>query len=238
MQHKTILITGGTSGIGLELVKLLAPTNRIVFCARNADMVAKTQKEIPNTLGITADIQSDNDVKKLYHQINERYGMLNVLMANAGVANFVDYNDPLPSNSLIDMDINFGGTVKLINQFLPLLRSSENPAVILTSSILAKVPVHSMPIYSASKAALHSYSQSLRAQLPFLRVVEVLPPLVDTPLAAAIKTNDKLSPKAVAQKIIGDFEKGKTEIYPGRAVIANFMSRLAPKKIEKMLNSL
>jgi uncharacterized oxidoreductase len=93
-----------------------------------------------------------------------------------------------------------------------------------------------MPIYSASKAALHSFCISLRAKMKQINIVEVLPPFVDTPLIENIQSRDKMNPEKVASIIVSGVQKGKTEIYPGIARLANMMRKVSFKKISQIIN--
>lgn len=217
MKDKIILITGGTSGIGKSLVSNLYKNNTVIVCGRNQEKLDLCKNKFPSIEALQVDISNENDIKKLYDFIDQTSGKLDILINNAGIANFANLTGSNDAISFSDMEVNFKGTVSITTALLPLLKKSVEPIIIIVSSILAKIPFYNLPIYSAAKAALHSYCISLRAQLKNIRVVEVFPPLVDTPLVAEIKTDDKMTPEKVAITIINETLKGKKEIYPGIA---------------------
>lgn len=238
MKNKVILITGGTSGIGKSLVKLLQSDNKIIVCSRNQNKISECKKLFKDVHFVQADIENTENLNKLEHVISEKYGYLDVLINNAGIGNFVDLNKTKPITDFSDIDVNFKGTVQTTTTFIPLLlKSKTNPTIVVTSSILAKIPHYEMPIYSASKAALHSYCISLRAKMKPFNIVEVFPPLVDTSMTKDLKSTDKMNPEKVAAIIVSGIDKGKLEIYPGIARLANLMSKVAFKRISKIINT-
>ena len=136
------------------------------------------------------------------------------------------------------MEVNFKGTVQATSNFVDLLKKSKNkPTVVVLGSILGKVPNHDLPIYSASKAAIHSFCISFRAKQTSINMLEVLPPLVNTPMTESFVSNDKMSPDDVAKSIVNGILKGKEEVYPGQAKLANLMSKVYFKKISNIINA-
>jgi len=238
MKSKVIFITGGTSGIGKALVEQLHQENSVIVCGRNQQRLDECKALYPEVEFIQADISKRTDMKSVQAYINRKYGKLDVLINNAGIGTHIDFNETGQEVDFRDMDVNFRGTVETTSLLLPLLKeSNSNPTVVVVSSILAKVPIYNIPIYSASKAALHSYAISLRQQLNNIQVVEVLPPIVDTPMTEDVKNNGKMSPEAVASTIISGIEKGKKEVYPGMSKVANFMTKVASNRIEALMNA-
>lgn len=238
MKNKIILITGGTSGIGKALVELLHPDNKIIVCSRNQNKISECRKLFKDVDFIQADIANTESLTKLKHEISEKYGYLDILINNAGIANFIDLSKTYTNIDFSDLDVNFKGTIQTTTTFIPLLlKSKKKPTVVITSSILAKIPHHEMPIYSASKAALHSYCVSLRAKMKQLNIIEVFPPLVDTPMTSDLRSTDKMKPEKVASIIISGIDKEKKDIYPGIARLANLMSKISFNRISKIINS-
>jgi uncharacterized oxidoreductase len=142
-----------------------------------------------------------------------------------------------------EIEINFNAPIRMLHYFLPQLKKSDNGTVINTSSGLAYVPFAQAPTYSGTKAALHFWTMGIRPQLKphNIRVVELLPPVVDTPLAHGANAADDNSfklmpPEKMADIFWKDFMNGKEEITPGISKQLKLMSRLAPKFIFKQLN--
>ncbi|MEL6560720.1 MAG: SDR family NAD(P)-dependent oxidoreductase [Bacteroidota bacterium] len=238
MRNKIILVTGGTSGIGKALVALLHAENQVIVCSRNQDKIAECEKRFRDVLYIQADISNIDDLHRAEKIIAETYGRLDILFANAGVANFFDLDSSQSVLDFRDMEVNFKGTVQTVNTFKSLLlNSNKQPTLVITNSILAKIPHYKMPIYSASKAALHSYCTALRSKIKRLTILEIFPPLVDTPMTKDLKSNDKMKPEKIAANIVSSVQRGKKEVYPGVARLANLMSIISFKRISKIINS-
>jgi uncharacterized oxidoreductase len=141
-----------------------------------------------------------------------------------------------------EIEVNLSGPVRMVQQFLPQLLARERALIVNVSSGLAFIPFPVAPIYSATKAGMHAYSQSLRVQLAGTRVavVELAPPGVETPLfrgefAEETKGQKAMDPAVLALRAIAGIEAGKVEIRPGLANLLKIMSRLAP---QFMLNRL
>lgn len=237
MKNNIILITGGTSGIGYSLMKQLQKNNKVIVCARSYTKLERFRDEFKNVTFIRADISNPADVSKLKDKIEQKYGFLDILINNAGVANYVDL-EGRDSLNFDDMDINFKGTLQLTSILIPLIKKSNNaPKIVIISSILSKVPLYEMPIYSASKAALHSYALSLRQTLDNIKVIEILPPLVNTPMTETIDSDAKMEVEKVASIIIRGIEKGKDEVYPGIAKRVNIASKFFFNTISRIVNT-
>jgi uncharacterized oxidoreductase len=142
-----------------------------------------------------------------------------------------------------EIEINYQSPIRVLHHFLPLLKKSNNAVLVNVSSGLAYVPFAQAPVYSGTKSALHFWTKSIRLHLKphNIKVVELLPPVVDTPLAhgADIAEDDNLKP--MPPEKLGDifwkgYVKGAEEITPGISKSLKFMSRLAPAFIFKQLN--
>jgi uncharacterized oxidoreductase len=135
-----------------------------------------------------------------------------------------------------EIEINLSGPVRMIQQFLPHLKTRKDALIVNVSSGLAFIPLTISPVYSATKAAIHSYTQSLRAQLEGtgVTVVELAPPGVETPLfrgefAEEMKGQKGMDVTVLAKKAIAGIEAGKLEIRPGLSNVLKIMSRIAPQ---------
>lgn len=241
-----VLITGGGSGIGLAIAqKFLANDNTVIITGRNLVKLEKVKQENPKIHIYQSDVTDDAEVRMLADDIQEKFDGLDILINNAGIMNLVDAGNE--SNDLHkqmqEIEINYNSPIRLLHYFLPQLKNSENAALVNVSSGLAYVTFSQAPVYSGTKSALHFWTQAIRPQLKphGIKVIELLPPVVDTPLAhgADIAEDDNLKPmpsNKLADIFWKDFINGKEEITPGISKQLKLMSRLAPKFIFKQLN--
>lgn len=187
----TILITGGGSGIGLEIAKALSPANKIIIVGRNKEKLETAAKDLENVFTIQADITDENDVNRLYEEVKTNFGGLNILINNAGnayVYNIASDGDAY-SKAVAEFTTNYFAPIRLSEKFLPLLKQQNEAAIVNVSSIVGFVPGANLPTYSDSKAALHSHTKSLRYELAKdtnIKVFELMPPLVATDFSAEI----------------------------------------------------
>ncbi|HEY5748829.1 MAG TPA: SDR family NAD(P)-dependent oxidoreductase [Chryseolinea sp.] len=214
----TILITGGGSGIGFETAKLLSQQgNTVIITGRNEEKLKAAIQQLSNTHYIVADVTKGDDVNALIGKINQDFPGLNVLMNNAGLV-FLHKVSESPNAATLareEMETNYFAVVNLTTKLLPQLKKQPEAAVINVSSIVAFAPGLSLPTYSASKAALHSYTQALRLSLGHdtnVKVFELMPPLVDTEFAKDIPSDQKISPQEVAEDLVQSLETNKYEI--------------------------
>jgi uncharacterized oxidoreductase len=242
----TILITGGTSGIGFELAaKLLERNNTVIITGRDQARLEAARKKLPQVHTIQSDVSDPRAILLLFEEVTKRFPALNMLINNAGIMRKINLHDR--SNSLEDVsreiETNLVGPMQMIKQFLPHLKAGKSAAIVNVSSGLAFIPLPLSPIYSASKAGLHSYTQSLRIQLKdtSVKVFELAAPGAKTPLNdifGADEVDRRMLmdvPKLVKIAIRG-IEKDKLEIRPGLSNVLKFMSRLAPELMMKALS--
>jgi uncharacterized oxidoreductase len=187
---------------------------------------------------------SDADaIRALHGTVLERFGTLDTLINNAGIMRNLKLTQPRELADLTrEIDVNLSGPIRMVQQFLPHLLTRERALLVNVSSGLAFVPLPVAPVYSATKAAMHSYTQSLRVQLAgtHVTVVELAPPGVETPLfrgefAEETRGQKPMDPTVLAVRTIAGIESGKLEIRPGIANVLKAMSRIAP---QFMLNRL
>lgn len=189
--NNTILITGGGSGIGLEIAKVLSPANKIIIVGRNKEKLDAAAKDLENVFTIQADITNENDVNKLYEEVKTTFGGINILINNAGnayVYNLATDGD-IYSKAVAEFTTNYFAPLRLTDKFLPLLKEQNEAAIVNVSSIVGFVPGSHLPTYSDSKAALHSHTRLLRYELAKetnIKVFELMPPLVATDFSAEI----------------------------------------------------
>ena len=246
---RTILITGGTSGIGLELAKqLIAKGNTVLITGRDAPRLADTKSKLP-VHTYTSDAGNSADIEKLQRTVAADFPDLDTLINNAGIMRNLDLNQPHEVADVTrELAVNLSGPVQMVQAFLPQLKSRPNALIVNVSSGLAFVPFPLSPIYSAAKAGLHAYTRCLRAQLGHsnIRVVELAPPGVETPLfrgefAKEMKGQKAMDVQVLVKQTIAGIQSGKTEIRPGLSNILYVLSRFAPQipfgQMAKMLTS-
>jgi uncharacterized oxidoreductase len=189
----TILITGGGSGIGRALAAAFhALDNQVVIAGRRAGLLQETAAANPGMKSAVLDIGSAEAIRGFAEQLIRQYPALNVVIHNAGIMR----GELLQKGALADAEAtiatNLLGPIRLTAALLPLLREQPRAAIMTVSSGLAFVPLANTPTYCATKAAIHSYTQSLRYQLRDTRiqVLELIPPYVQTELLGARQARD------------------------------------------------
>jgi uncharacterized oxidoreductase len=209
------------------------------------DRLEKAKQRLGDVTIIQSDVSNPDSIKELYEQVSKEFPDLNVLINNAGVMltiNLQDHN--LSANELTkEIDINIKGTIWMNDAFLPLLKKNKNAATVTVSSGLAFVPLPISPVYCATKAALHSYTMSLRAQLKNtgVKVFELAPPATETELLADFNEEDmkgisSMTVQAMVVDFLRGFSRDKYEICPGQSSQMKFMSRYFPSFILKQLS--
>ena len=237
MTGRTILITGGTSGIGLELARqLTARGNTVIVTGRDLDRLEAARQAVPGLHAFQSDVSDPTSVESLYETVSGQFPALNTLMNNAGTMRTIKLGQQHRLSDLTtEVDGNLKGPMWMIQAFLPLLLKQNDSLIVNVSSGLAFIPFPAAPIYSASKAALHAYTQCLRAQLTdtCVSVVELAPPGTETPLfrgefAEEMKGEKGMNVSVLAKRAIEGIEAGKLEIRPGVSNILKIASRVAP----------
>jgi len=245
--ERTILITGGNSGIGYQLAKQLhAKNNRIIIVSRTRNNWQGILEKWPDIKLFQCDLSQKSEVLQLLEtlrskeqQEGQQVGLkIDSLIHCAAIQNTPRLVDNSFSFDDIEVEVttNFTSIVWLTHQFLPSLLARPEAMIVNLSSGLAIYPKTSSAVYCATKAAVHSFSQSLRYQLmdSKVSVVEVLLPLVETPMTRGRGSN-KMSPSDAALHIIEGVERNKTEIYVGKAKVLPFLSRISPSLTKYIL---
>jgi uncharacterized oxidoreductase len=237
LQNSTVLITGGTSGIGLELVKQLTELgSQIIITGRDQDKLTEAQRQFPNVQTFQSDVSNPENIRQLYETVTRQFPDLNIIINNAGEMRLLDLQHT--EKSLEDMsreiDINLSGTIHMVHQFLPQLIKKDSAAIVNVSSGIAFMPYSVAPVYSASKAGVRAYTQSLRLQLKgtSVKVFEMIPPGINTNLQKdwVLPTNASMMMdvgKMVSVAIKG-LQKNKPELKPFLISVINLVSRLIP----------
>ncbi len=242
--NKTVLITGGGSGIGFEIAQLLsAQNNKVIILGRSKTKLELAVKSIPNGAFIVSDITSENDINALAEQITNEYPDLSILINNAASAfayKLTDTNNAY-SNALSEITTNYLAPIRLTEKLLPVLTKQSESAIVNVSSIVAFAPSIKTPTYSDSKAALHSYTQALRitlAENTTVKVFELMPPLVNTDFSEAIGGKENGMPAIeVAHALIEGLQNETLEIYVGQTAPFRELFFSSPQDALVALNS-
>jgi uncharacterized oxidoreductase len=239
---RTILITGGSAGNGLGFaLKFLELGNTVIVTGRRQTVLDEVKSKYPNLHTIQGDVADTAQIKALAAHVKSNFPQLDVLMNNAGIMLHKNLRAPAADleGLMTEVNINVGGVIRTTSAFIDILTANRG-TVINVSSALAFVPLPSAPIYCATKAAVHSYTQSLRFQLEEtgVEVIELMPPGVKTDLTAEMAdgrsvrliTTDELIKKSFAA-----LKAGKLEIRPGQSNQLALLRRLAPNFINGQL---
>ena len=239
---RTVLITGGSAGIGLAFaLKFLELGNEVIVTGRRQAVLDQVKAKYPKLRTIQSDVADPAQIAALAGRVKADFPKLDVLMNNAGIMLYKNLKAPAADLAALmaEMNINVGGVIWTTSAFIDVLTANKG-TVINTSSLFAFVPMPSAPIYSAAKAAIHSYTQSLRFQLEEagVEVIELMPPGVKTELTSdlpegggiTLMTTDELVKQSFAA-----LRAGTLEIRPGKSNQLALMRRLAPDFINRQL---
>jgi uncharacterized oxidoreductase len=195
MTGNTILITGGTSGIGRALAEAFYDRgNRVIVSGRRQALLDEITAGRPGMVGMPLDLDDPASLSRLAEDVRARFPELNVLVANAGISRAenmaADGWDVSAAQAIVETNIM--GVLRVTAELLPLLKRQPDAAIMATSSNLAFVPRADFPTYCASKAFVHSWLQSLRHQLRNVpvEVLELAPPYVQTELTGDSQASD------------------------------------------------
>jgi uncharacterized oxidoreductase len=193
----TVLITGGTSGIGLAFAeKLLALGNQIIICGRREDRLKQINDKYPSIITRKCDITDNVQRTELCNWTLRNFPEMNVLINNAGIQFLADLTKPVNLDRInSEVETNLIAPIHIASLVAAHLETKPEAAIINISSGLAFAPIAIMPIYCATKAAVHSLTMSLRHQLKntTIKVFEIIPPAVDTELGNDRRTDKSQS---------------------------------------------
>jgi uncharacterized oxidoreductase len=188
-QGHTVLVTGGATGIGLGIAELFAARgSQVIICARGEEALAQAKKKLPKLVTFPCDLSRAEERVRLVTWLRATYPALDVLVNNAGIQQRMDVHDPdFWTRARDELAINLEAPLHLSHLLLPLLSGNKGSHIINVSSGLAFVPMARAPVYCATKAAIHSFTQSLRRQVKQdgIEVIEIIPPAVNTDLGGA-----------------------------------------------------
>lgn len=235
IKGKTVLITGGASGIGLEAAKqFLANGASVIITGRNQGKLDDARKLYPAIITIKSDVSEADDAQKLFNQV-QQLGGIDILYNNAGVLtdpiNLGSANERHLTDAAYEINVNYLAVIRLNNLFMDMLKSRAGGAIINTTSLLSYVPSLLEATYSASKVALRFYTETLRKHLQILnsnlKVFELLPPVVATEMTADRK-GKKMTTEGLVKALIAGLKKDQFTIRVGDTKTLYIVNRLFP----------
>ncbi|RPD44328.1 SDR family NAD(P)-dependent oxidoreductase [Hymenobacter sediminis] len=242
ISNKTILVTGGGSGIGLATAQLLLEKgNRLLITGRSEARLQQAVAQLPGVTAIASDLTDAASVAALVRRLEAEFSDLSVLINNAGHGNVyqLGVGADAATKAGEEMAANYLGTIRLTELLLPLLTRQPEAAIVNVTSIVVFAPAAVMPTYAASKAALHSYTQSLRhtlAQTTQVKVFELFPPLVNTDFTTKVGGENGIPPRQVATELVAGLEQDITEILVGQTAQFYELHRAAPAEAFAAMN--
>ena len=231
LENKTIVITGGTSGIGRALVEQLSVCNRLIVIARPTERLTRLQTLYPQICCYGADLGWQQDIDYVGEQIMADHPKLDLIIHNAAMQQQPCFTDPDFSYDRLgeEITLNLTSIGCLTQRFLPCLLHGEESTILMVNSALAFTPKTQSAIYCATKAALDSLTRSLRYQLSDsnVAVLQAYLPLVDTAMTAG-RGSGKLSPQEAAREILKGIEFEIADHAIGKARLLRGLMRLSP----------
>ena len=243
-----VLITGGATGIGFALAeKFVGAGSEVIVCGRHKIRLQDAKRKLPAIHIRRCDVSIESERQDLLHWAITRFPRLNMLVNNAGIQRQIDFTSPaaarLTPAKHDEVNINLHAPIRLCALFTPKFMKRQKAAIINISSGLAFVPIATMPIYCATKAAIHSFTISLRHQLKdtSIKVFEAAPPTTDTALdrdfAGEKEAYRGISPEEVATAIIEGVKTDTEEIIIGEARGLYRAAQQDPEATFNQLNS-
>ncbi len=244
LSNKTILITGGATGIGFSIAKILASqNNNVIITGRKLDKLKEAKDEVSSLEFFQCDIANPDSIDALFIQLAGKKIVLDVLFNNAGVIETWDIlNKDLPSSEIfLKLNTNLAGQVAVTQRFIRQANKKLQNVIVNMSSDAAIMPIPILPLYSASKAGFNVFTLNLRAQLPNsqFRVIEIYPPATETRMTTTdmVNTGTLVKPDVFAKKMVKSIEAGKNEYTASpNAGLLRFLRRVAPKAGLKLVD--
>jgi len=235
LQGKVALVTGGTDGIGAELIRQLQGKGvSVITSGRNPERVEATRAAGFEV--IEADLSTSEGVAELLAGLGDR--PIDLLVNNAGAGVDHDFREAAPDMDAADRTIflNLNAPIRLIVGLLPRLRERAEAAIVNVTSGLAIAPRAGGPVYCATKAGLRSYTQALRAQLAgtSVHVIEALPPVVETKMTAG-RGSKKMPARECAAQIVSAIERDAAEANVGIVKLLQTVNSVSPALARRIM---
>ncbi|WP_194435738.1 SDR family oxidoreductase [Vibrio fluminensis] len=238
LSNKYIVLTGGTSGVGRQLVAQLARDNQLIVLGRDQKKLHALKDQYPTIMTYQVDLESVRHVHQLGQELAQDLPKVDVLINNAAVQFMPQIHEDTFVFATVEREINtnFTSVCALIHGLLPALSKSKPARIVNVNSALGLVPKTSSAVYCASKGALNIFSQSLRYQFEnsAIRVQQAFLPLVDTDMTKG-RGKNKMSPESAASAIINGIEKSEKDFDIGAIRFLRVLLAFAPNVARRIL---
>ncbi len=239
-ENKTILITGGSSGIGLELTRvLLNKGNTLLICGRSLEKLNQVKSALPAVHIFACDLSLAEDRSALFSWVSKEHPACSVLINNAALVHKTDFRlDPdMLAKTNLEIQTNLIAPIALCKLFLPVLEKNKGSIINITTGLIY-APRAVYPIYNATKSALHAFTKVLRHQLKEtnVKVIEVMMPVVDTPWHKGDVPKIAISSRQAVDEMLGKLAKNREEIRVGKVWLLYLLSRLTPEFAFRKIN--
>lgn len=243
LRNNTVLITGGSSGIGLQLSSVLIQHgNTVIICGKSQEKLDAAKNSEPKLVTYQCDLSDRKQCAELAMKVVRDYPDLNVLVNNAATANRIEFlnNENAMEIAENEYQTNLLAPIRLIKLLHHTIAKNDSPAIINITTGLIYAPRAIYPFYNSGKAALHSFTQTLRMELKNTgtEVIEVMFPAVDTPWHKGTPPSIAITPQEAVTEMIKGLKRGKSEIRIGGSKILYLLSRLAPGFALKKVNQI
>jgi uncharacterized oxidoreductase len=226
IKGNTVLITGGATGIGFSLAEAFVNAgNKVIICGRRQAKLEAARAKLPGLETRVCDVSREKERASLFEWVKDNFKDFNLLVNNAGIQRMVDLKEGTGGRFTGEDEIatNLFAPVRLSAYFIPLLLKQKEAAIVNVSSGLGFIPIAAMPVYCATKAAVHSFTVSMRYQLKDtpVKVFEVIPPAVETELGKLTEDEEQgyqgIPPSEVAAAALIAMAEDVYEIPVGEA---------------------
>lgn len=243
IKNNTVLITGGSSGIGLELSKeFIQKGNKVIICGKSNEKLLAAKEKLPQIITYQCDLSDKQECNDFAKRIKGNHPDINILINNAAIANKIDFINDENAVELAENEYqtNLIAPIRLIKLLYSTISANKSSAIINITTGLIYAPRVIYPFYNSSKSALHSFTQTLRIRLKDekTKVIEVMFPAVNTPWHQGTPPKIAISPELAVSEMINGLEKGKSEIRVGGSKTLYLISRLAPSFALKKVNEI
>lgn len=246
MVDGVVLVTGGSSGIGAGLAtRLHARGARVIVAGRDLARLEAVAAGRPGMSVLVMDVADPDSVRRGMAEVTASVPHLTTLVNSAGVQHVLDFSTPKPpgpADVAPEIATNLAGLIDVTSAALPLLRAAPRSRVVHVGSGLGFVPYARAPVYSATKAAVHSFTISLRHQLAgtTVQVVELIPPVVDTPLHQHMPSTPPMAMPLdrFLDRAMRGLDSGRDEVAIGLGRVSQLGARVAPKQLLRLINRL
>ncbi len=246
IQGKTALVTGGSAGIGQHIARQLAAKGaKVVIVARDRDRADAFAARSSGAITVLqANLSSCTEQDRVVAEITRRWPDLAILVNNAGVQTNMSEVGIGDGGRMVEfraeIDLNLTAPIALSFGLMPLLARQPEAAIVNISSGLAIAPKRTAPVYCASKAGLSAFSRALRYRcedaVPGIRVVDVVMALVETGMTRG-RDGAKMDPADAAQAVVEGLERGRNEVWVGKARLLGAIHRLSPRLAYRLLRN-